>query len=347
MRIAITGATGNVGTALMTALAADPSVTSIVAIARRAPTDVRRRARWVPADVARDPLERHFENADAVVHLAWEIQPSHDPARLWRTNVLGSSRVFAAAEAAGVPAVVHASSVGVYSPGPDRRPVREDWPRLGVPTCLYAVHKAEVERRLDVLEQRAPRMRVVRMRPALTFSGRAASGIQRLFAGPLLPRWLLRRGPFVVPDIAGLRLQAVHSDDVARAYVRAITEDVRGAFNIAAEPVLDMDTTARALGARRLPVQPAVARAVMAATWRMRTQPTPPGWLDMGLGVPVMDTTRARTELGWEPAHASTAALTELVHGMGHGRAGPTPALRPGRRRESPPGPAAVEEPRR
>lgn len=345
MRIVITGATGNVGTALIGALIAEPSITSIVGIARRPPADARPRTRWVAADVARDPLSEHLQGADAVVHLAWEIQPSHDPARLWRTNVLGSSRVFEAARAARVPTLVHASSVGVYSPGPDERPVGEGWSRLGVPTCLYAVHKAEVERRLDVLEQRAPDMRVVRLRPGLTFAARAASGIQRLFTGPLLPRWLLRRGPFVVPDIPGLRLQAVHSDDVARAYVRALTRDVRGAFNVAADPVLDIETIARTLGARRLPVPRGVARAAIDATWRIRAQPTSPGWLDMGLGVPVMDTARARDELGWEPVHTSTAALSELVHAMGHGRAAPTPALRPGRLRESPPTAPAVEEP--
>lgn len=343
MRVVVTGATGNVGTALIEALIAEPMVGSIVGIARRPPSDPRPRTRWVAADVARDPLEPLLEGADVVVHLAWEIQPSHDPARLWRTNVLGSARVFAAAGDAGVPALVHASSVGVYSEGPDDRPVNESWPRLGVPSCNYAVHKAEVERRLDILEQGAPHMRIVRLRPGLTFAARAASGIQRLFTGPLLPRWLLRHGPYLVPRIPGLRLQAVHSDDVARAYVQAITRDVSGPFNVAAGPVLDIDTIARTLGARAVPVPRNVARSAMDLTWRLRLQPTSPGWLDMGLGVPVMATDRARAELGWEPVHTATEALAEIVHAMGHGRAAPTPALRPGRLRESPSTPPVVE----
>ena len=347
MRIVVTGATGNVGTALVRRLASDSAVTEIVGIARRTPGVAAAGVIWRRADVSRDTLTDLFRGADAVVHLAWEIQPSHDPTRLWRTNVLGSLRVFRAACAADVPTVVHASSVGVYSPGPSDRPVDEGWPRMGVPSCLYAVHKAEVERHLDRIEEAEPGLRVVRMRPGLTFAADAAAGIGRLFAGPLIPRWLLRRGPFLLPDISGMRLQAVHSDDVAEAYRLAATGDIAGAVNVAAEPVLDLETMARAVGARTVRVPRRVARAAMAATWRARLQPTPPGWLDMGLEVPWMDTTRARSELGWVPARSSIDAFAELVAAMGKGRGAPTPALRAGRLRSSPPSAARRDDHRK
>ena len=107
--------------------------------------------RWVSADVAADDLSGAMRGADAVIHLAWAIQPSRDPDRLWRTNVVGSSRVVAAARAAGVGTLVHASSVGVYSRGPKDRAVDESWPREGVPTSFYGRHKAEVEHRLDAV----------------------------------------------------------------------------------------------------------------------------------------------------------------------------------------------------
>ena len=336
MRVVITGATGNVGTALIRALVADERVTSIVGIARRLPAAGDARVRWVAADVSGDALEPIFAGADAVVHLAWEIQPSHDPDRLWRTNVLGSTRTFAAAVAARVPALVYASSVGTYSRGPTTRRVDETWPVDGVRTCLYAVHKAEVERRLDDLQQSAPAIRVVRLRPGLIFQADAAAGIGRLFIGPLIPRRLLRHGPYLSPHIEGLRLQAVHADDVARAYQLAITGTASGAVNVAADPVLDTHMIAAALHARPVSLPARLVRGVMAATWRARLQPTHEGWLDMGLGVPTMDTTRAHEVLGWRPQRTSIEALVELVDGLGKGSAGATPALRPGRFRKSP-----------
>ncbi|HSJ73221.1 MAG TPA: NAD-dependent epimerase/dehydratase family protein [Miltoncostaeaceae bacterium] len=330
MRVVITGATGNVGTALVRALLADERVERIVGIARRAPDIRPRRTTWEALDVARDDLRPAFDGADAVVHLAWEIQPSRDLRALWRTNVLGSRRVFDAAAEAGAGALVHASSVGVYSPGPKDRAVDESWPREGTPTSDYAVHKAEAERRLDQVERAAPGMRVVRMRPGLCFSREAATGVRRLFAGHLLPARLVRPSRIPrVPDIPGLRFQAVHSDDVAQAYRLAITKDVSGPFNVAAEPVLDPPALAEALGARTLFVPAGVARRAISLTWRLRLQPTGPGWLDMALAVPVMDAARARRELGWAPRQTSAQALTELLDGMADRAGAPTPPLAP------------------
>jgi hypothetical protein len=125
MRIVVTGATGNVGTAVLRALAADERVQEIVGLARRLPDWQNPRTRWVRADVAADPLEPHFAGADAVIHLAWLIQPSRDGAELERVNVAGSRRVFEAAAQAGAGALVHASSVGAYASGPKDRAVDE------------------------------------------------------------------------------------------------------------------------------------------------------------------------------------------------------------------------------
>ena len=332
MRVVVIGATGNVGTSLLRRLSADPAVTSILGVARRVPAGAAGLrlpgVRWAAADVAADDLAALLRGADAVVHLAWAIQPSRDPAALYRTNVLGSSRVFAATAAAGVPALVYASSVGAYSPGPKDRAVDERWPARGIATSFYARHKAETERLLDELEARHPGLRVVRMRPALTFKAEAAKRVRRLFAGPLVPGalWRPSRIP-VVPDIPGLRVQGVHADDVAEAYRLAVVGDARGPFNLAADPVLDPPRLAEILGARRVPVPARAARAAMDLSWRLRLQPSPPGWLDMALRVPLMDSGRARRELGWEPRIDAGSALRELLAGTGGDEAEATPAL--------------------
>jgi nucleoside-diphosphate-sugar epimerase len=328
MRVVVTGASGNIGSALVRALSADDRVGSVVGIARRRPQIRLPKLVWRTADVASDELMPLFSGADAVVHLAWRIQPSHRQRELWTTNVHGSARVFAAAAAAGVGTLVHGSSVGVYSPGPKWDFVDESWPRDGVRSSFYGRHKAEAEWRLDALEAVRPDLRVVRIRPGLVFQRPAASGVRRLFAGPLLPTALLRPSLVrIVPKIPGLRVQAVHAADLARAYVEAIVRDVRGAFNVAAEPVLDADTLASALGARAVPVPVRAARGLTAASWRLHLQPSPPGWLDLGLGVPLISSERARRELDWQPTVGSLEAVRELVTGMRTGAGAPTPPL--------------------
>ena len=226
--------------------------------------------------------------------------------------------------------LVHASSVGAYSPGPKDRAVDERWPTDGIPSSFYSRHKAEVERLLDRFERDQPSVRVARLRPGLIFKREAASEIRRLFAGPFLPGSLVRRSllPFV-PATLRLRFQAVHSLDVGDAYRRALVRDVRGAFNIAAEPVLDPPELARLLDARPVPVPPGVLRAAALVTWKLRLQPSPPGWVDMALGVPLMDVSRARTELGWEPRWSAGAALLELLDGLRSNAGFETPPLSP------------------
>lgn len=333
MRIVVIGASGNVGTSLVRALAADDHVEEIVGLARRLPLRDFHETEWRATNIEHDDLVPLFRGADCVVHLAWAIQPSHDLAALRRTNVEGSERVFRAVAEAGVPALVYASSVGAYSPGPKDRPVDESWPTEGTSTSFYARHKAEVESMLDRFQLERPEIRVVRLRPGLIFKRSSGEEQRRYFLGPLVPRALVRRGArAVVPDIGGLRFQAVHTRDVADAYRLAVVGDARGAFNVAAEPVLDAQTLAQALGARVLPLPPSIARGAMAASWRLRLQPTPPGWLDMGLSVPTMDTSRAHEELGWEPRHSSLVAIQDVLTGIADADGEPTPPLEPARR---------------
>ncbi|MDX6679444.1 MAG: UDP-glucose 4-epimerase, partial [Solirubrobacteraceae bacterium] len=325
------GATGNVGTSLLQKLTQDPSIDEVVGLARRRPQLDLPRTTWVAVDVATDDLETPFRGADCVVHLAWLIQPSRVRATTRAVNVVGSRHVFEACAAAGVPSLVHASSVGAYSPGPKDRRVDESWPTGGIPTSFYSRDKSDVERILDAFEAAHPAMRVVRLRPGLIFKGDAASGIRRLFAGPLLPSALLHRRLIpIVPQMARLRFQAVHSLDIGEAYHRAVVSDVRGAFNIAAEPVLDGQELGRLLGARPVPVAPRLLRAAVTASWKLRLQPTPPGWLDMALGVPLLDVTRAHRELGWTATRSAGDALLELLEGMRRGDGAGTPPLKPG-----------------
>jgi UDP-glucose 4-epimerase len=330
MRVVVTGASGNVGTSVLEALAAEPKVKEVVGIARRVPEVEMPKVEWVGADVLEVDLVPFFDGADAVVHLAWAIQPSRDETMTERINVEGSRRVFAATAAAKVPALVHASSVGAYSPGPKGRQVDESWPVDGIPTSFYSRHKAACEDLLDELERRSPQLRIVRLRPGLIFKAEAASEIRRLFAGPFVPGFLVqKRWIPLIPRVPRLRFQAVHSRDVGEAYRQAVVRDVSGAFNIAAEPEIGVNELCEFFGARSFPLPAGALRGAAQLSWKLRLQPSPPGWIDLALGVPMMDTARAREELGWEPSVDALDAFDELLRGMRDAKGGPTPPLDP------------------
>jgi UDP-glucose 4-epimerase len=330
MRVAVVGATGNIGTSLLESLGREPAVESILGIARRLPEIDPPKTEWRQADIRTDDLVPLFRGADAVVHLAWAIQPSRDDAALRATNLTGSARVFEAVAEAQVPALVYASSVGAYSPGPKDRFVDETWPADGIPTSFYSRHKAEVEHMLDLFEAETGTVRVVRMRPALIFKREAAAGIRRLFVGPFLPSPLLRRALVpVVPSHPSLRFQGVHSQDVGEAFRLALVKPVQGAFNLAADPVLDGPELARLADARAVHVSRRVLRRAVEASWLLHLQPSPPGWVDLGFTVPLMSSDRARETLGWSPRHTAAEALRELVSGFRDRAGKDTPPLAP------------------
>ncbi|GAA4879329.1 NAD-dependent epimerase/dehydratase family protein [Saccharopolyspora cebuensis] len=328
-RVVVVGGTGNIGTSVLEALSAAPEVAGITALSRRAPEDLPAKVTWHGVDLCGDDLVPHFEAADAVINLAWIFQPTRDPIATWRNNVLGALRVFDAVAAAGVPALLHASSVAAYSPGPER-PVDERWPTHGWPGAAYSREKAYLERVLDSYSREHPEIRVVRMRNAFCFKPESASQQRRLFLGPLVPEQLVRPEALpVLPALPGLRFQAVHSDDVGDAYRRAVLHEVSGAFNIAADPVIDNEVLGEVFGAQRVRTPRVLARTALAAAWQLRLVPASPELFDTFMRLPLMDTSRARSELGWEPEHSSIDAVRGFLAGLRATEGAPTPPLAP------------------
>jgi nucleoside-diphosphate-sugar epimerase len=328
VNVVVVGATGNVGTSVVEALSADPEVGSIVGVARREPSWTPDKVTWRTADVFTDNLIEIFAGADVVIHLAWQFQPTHRPVTTWDANVLGSVRVFDAVAAARVPALVYASSVGAYSPGPKDVPVAESWPTHGWPEASYTREKAYVERVLDSFELAQPDVRVVRLRPGFIFKRESASQQRRIFAGPLLTP-VRRMRPAIVPDLPGLRFQALHTADAAQAYRLAALSDIRGAVNVAADPVVDPVLLAECLGARVVAAPAWPVRMALSAAWRLHLVPASPGLFDAVLRLPIMDCTRARTELGWTPQQTSRAAIAEFLGGLRDGAGLSTAPLHP------------------
>jgi UDP-glucose 4-epimerase len=297
MRVGVTGGTGNVGLALVERLARNPEVSGVVAVSRRRPEQLPHGVEWRPGELATG-LGDALDDVDAVVHLAWLFQPSHAPGLTWRANVAGTARLLRALTRGGrVRTLVHASSVGAYSPDPGRF-VDETAPTHGMGTSPYSMEKAYVEQR-------------------------------RLFGGPFAPgRTIGRLGLPLLPD-PGVRFQVVHRRDVARAYELALTGEVRGAFNLAADPPVGVAEVAEHLGARVVTVPPRLLRTAVKAAWHAHVLPLSPGMYDLIACSPLLDTQRARQVLGWQPEHTPQEALADLVAGLASNEGAPTPPLAP------------------
>ncbi|WP_214402654.1 NAD-dependent epimerase/dehydratase family protein [Pseudonocardia lacus] len=338
MRIVITGASGNVGTALLDRLD-DGDDHAVVGVCRRPPEAVPPydRATWVPLDLtapdAALALRPVVRGADAVVHLAWGFQPSHDTDHLHRLGIDGTRAVLNAIEAEGVPHLVHMSSAGAYSPGPDdpdpaAARATEAWPTDGIDSLAYSVEKVAAERLLDEHERAHPDgVAIARLRPGLVVQRRAGSALLRYGLPAFVPAGLLHHVPLLALD-RGLAVPVVHASDVADAIVRVLERRATGPFNLAADPPVTRDLIADALGAPAVHVSRGLLRLATALSWRTHLQPVDPGWLDLAYAVPLLDTGRARRELGWAPAVDARVALAEVIHGMADAACAPSPPLR-------------------
>jgi nucleoside-diphosphate-sugar epimerase len=340
LTVAVTGATGNLGTALLRRLTAPSTgVAEVRGLSRRRPPEVAPydRVRWFTADLStadsEPTLAEFLAGADAVVHLAWAIQPGREPERLRQVNVEGTRRVAEAAKAAGIGHVVHLSSLGAYTAAAVGQRVTEDWPTTGIPTSQYSRDKADAERVVREVIGRAGEAVLTVVRPTLVLQPEASSEIGRYFLGPLLfglarltPGVVARYVPLPLPPLA---VSFVHADDVADALERIVDRRAPGAFNLAAEPLLDASGIARTLGVRRVPVPAVVLRTALSAAFAAHVVPTEPGWLDMGLRAPALDTTRARRLLDWTPFHRGDEVLQQFVAALGRGEGGSGSLLHP------------------
>lgn len=353
MRIAVVGATGNAGTAVLRALHRHSEIEEVVGIARRLPdTEIEPydQCEWRSLDIAAAITEAEavkgltdaFQGCDAVIHLAWMIQPNDRRELLERVNVEGTRRVAKAVAEAGVGHLVVASSVGVYSPDEARDALRkegtepplrdETFPTEGIDSSHYSVDKAAQEDVLDQFEAEHPDITVTRLRPGLLFQSDAASSIQRYFFDRAVPTRLLAPETMLsIPLPAGLRLQALHTDDVAEAFVAAALTGKGGAFNVCADDVLGPQELADIFTStgKFVEIPPGIVRAALVTANRTGVVSADAGWLDMGMHVPVMDNSKAKAELGWAPTRSAADALRELLEALAEGRGHASPVLRP------------------
>jgi nucleoside-diphosphate-sugar epimerase len=300
--IAVTGASGLVGTALLTALGDSPGVERIVGIDVREPARHPRRVEFHLADVARSELKPLLEGCEVLVHLASVVDPIPDEALMARVNVEGTRRVLEAAAAVGVRKVVRVSSAAVYGAWPNNPvPLTEDAPLRPNPGFSPGVQAAEVERLLREWRDEHPGVVVTTLRTAPVLG----PGAERLPS-----RLLLGRPPLRVTG-ATPPVQAVHVDDLVAALALVVLDDHPGTFNVASDQWLDHDAALRVLPPRAWPaLPPELVERVLARTWDAGLGDVPPGVVPYLVHPWVVSNERLRA-LGWSPQHTNEQAIVD------------------------------------
>jgi nucleoside-diphosphate-sugar epimerase len=326
LTVAVTGPTGTFGYGLMPLLQSDSRVGRVVGIARR-PFDPARKG-WTKMDYrrgdVRDPgaLRAAFRDVDVVVHLAFLIISGNEETTR-AVNVEGTLNAFRAAADAGVRRFVYASSVAAYGFHPDN-PVGmdEDWPVRPAARLSYARQKAELEQLLHQEAWAHPETSLYLLRPPVVL-GPHTIGAKDLLPEPLgklapLARRVYRglgrlpmRFPAAVPVMP---VQFVHEEDVGRALLQCVVgAGPPGAYNIAGDGVLSTLDVARELGITAVPLPAGPARTAARALVRLPFLPRMAGWLEVASQPAIMDTTRARARLGWQPRYSALDALRDTL----------------------------------
>lgn len=325
LTVAVTGATGNIGVPAVNALERDPRVGRIIAMARR-PFDAAARG-WTKTEYRQgDILDRAavdalVADADVVVHLAYLIMGTRDESR--RINLAGTRNVFeATVDAARTTRLVYTSSVAAYGYHADNPlPLTESAPARGSKEHYYSEQKAECEALLHEVTDGTD-LDVYVLRPCIVAGPRA-----KALANAMPWRQLKRQLPAALRPVAGavfsalpmlpdsgVPLQLVHHDDVADAIALAATGTATpGAFNLAADGTVSWSELAEATGTRGMRVPHATVAGTSAVIAKLPKVPAAAEWIHTARTSVIMDTARAKHDLGWSPRYTSKETLAELA----------------------------------
>jgi UDP-glucose 4-epimerase len=316
MRYVVTGGSGYIGTRLIDRLVERPETEKVVIADVRPPRSFRPKVEYRQLDVrdserAGELLEH--ERPDALVHLAFVLNPMHDENAMYEIDVGGTHNMLEAAAAAGTEHVLVTSSTTAYGAFPDNpMPIDEEWPVRGVPDFEYARDKAESDRMCQLWSLKHPDRTMTIVRPCIVFGPNVANYIVRLFTNQ----------PFQL-DVGTMDqvTQFVHEDDLVEALVVLLTGKHGGAFNVAGDGLMTWRECSDIAGLKRRRIPLALAWRLGALTWKLRQSETPPGQIHFAMHPWVASNEKLKRETGWQPRHTSRETFEIAMRA--HGRIGP------------------------
>jgi UDP-glucose 4-epimerase len=312
MKYVITGGSGYIGGRLIDMLTQRED-TEVVNIDLRPPAVPRPRTRFVQMDI-RDRGMRSFlesERPDALVHLAFVLNPIRDEHKMYDIDVNGTQNVLDAAAVAGISQLLVASSTTAYGAFPDNPvPLTEEHPVRGLPGYEYARDKTEIDRLCQLWAAQHPDRAMTIVRPTIVFGPNVDNYIVRFWTtSPFFPLLDGRD-----PD-----WQFVHEEDVVEAMSRLLLEKRAGIFNLTADGTIKLSEAARFAGlkTRRMPTR--VYRRIAKVAWALHLPnvEAPPGQIDFLLYPWIASNEKLKAELGWTPRYTSRETFVDTMRAKG------------------------------
>lgn len=301
--VAITGVAGYLGCRLLSLLDSDERIERVVGIDVAEPLVVSPKLEFHQMDVRDTRLAKVFAGIDAVVHLAFQVEPMRDEAQMRMANVDGTRNVLEAAGATGVRKLIYASSATVYGAHPDNDfPLTESSPLRANQDFASAWHKLETERLIEAFSEDHPEVVVTVLRPAIVFGPTVQNFISRMLEAPR------------VTTVKGYEppLQLVHEEDVAAALHWAVEREIPGAYNVSADGWLTAEEVIEISGKKRVELPEAVAFSLAERLWKVGLTEAPPGELHYVMHPWVVDSAKLRAT-GWVPRHSNQEVLRETL----------------------------------
>jgi UDP-glucose 4-epimerase len=326
VRYLITGGSGYIGSRLTEILAARDDVEAIVDLDIRPPSRPQPKATFVRGDVRdvagiRDLLER--ERPDALVHLAFVLNPIRDEARMYDIDVNGTDAVLRAAAQAGTPQVLVTSSATAYGAFPDNpKPIAEDWPVRGQPDFSYARHKADADRICQLWALENPDRVMTIVRPSIVF-------------GPTVDNYISRtwQNSAFLPILDGVDedYQLVHEDDVVSALIGLLDAKAPGAFNLAGDGTMTWRESAEMVGLKTRVMSMKTTRRIYGAAWALHAPrvEAPPGNLNFIRYPWVVSNEKLKSTIGWQPSATTREVFVETMYAKGLVATPPAPTPAP------------------
>ena len=311
--VAITGAGGYIGQRLIDHLEKNDSCSRILGTDIREPQIRSDKLTFLKKDIRDYSLFDFWkdQNVETMVHLAFIVDPIHDEKAMYEINVDGTRNLLRICEELKIPQVIVASSGTAYGAWPDNPvPLREEDPiRIFPATMSYAHHKGLNEMYFTDFMKRNPDVIFNIVRPSVVYGPNVDNYLSRFLKA--LP---------VVPLIDGLDpdMQLVHEDDVARLFTLLIEKKVQGAFNVAGKGAVSLSRLGAIVGKRTVKVPRWLMFPIASLLWRLKViMESPPGLIDYMAYPWVLDLTRARELLGFEPEYSTeeTARIMFETHG--------------------------------
>lgn len=301
-RVAITGASGYIGSKLVRHLDNEDSVEHILAIDVVQPsTPFGTKTVFVRHDVAQpfpDLLAKH--GVDTVVHTAYLLRPSHNRDFAHRVNVDGTRHLLDACEAAGSRKLIYPGSTSVYGAHPGNPPLlTEDMPVRPVKDFHYSEDKVLAEMLINRYAAHHPDFVATILRTPPVMGANADNFIARAFSKP----FLIKVGNADPP------MQFIHEDDFLDMLVHSILNDAPGVYNVGGDGTIRWTEMCTMLGRRAVMMPPTLLYPLTDIAWQLRLNRDSPACGLHFIRYPwVADTDKIKRELGIEFHYTSEDA---------------------------------------